>query len=67
MTAKLSETAESALLSAYNRQGAVPTSMTAEAHAELARLELIGVGDGLTRKGLIARERVFAARLDEAF
>lgn len=59
MTAKmnLSPAAVTALISTgTNRQGAKPTNATPEALAELTRLELIGNGRGLTRKGTIQRE-----------
>lgn len=67
MTAKLSNAAESALLSAHPRQGAVPTTGELRELTELALNGLIGNEGGLTRKGLIARERIVDARLEEAF
>ncbi len=64
---KLSEAAESALIAAKcNRQGTVVTA-DAVVITELFDQGLVGAGDGLTRKGTIARERLVLAREEAAF
>lgn len=53
---------------ATNRQGTlIPASTTTEVRRELRRAGLIGPGDGLTRKGGIARERLVDEMLEKAF
>ena len=64
---KLSEAARTALINAgTNRQGAAvkadPVVVT-----ELYDFGLVGLGDGLTRRGSIERERIMSAELDRAF
>lgn len=59
-TPELTEAAKSALISTgTSRQGATPTHpMTPATRQELERLELIGPGGGLTRRGSIVRDQV---------
>lgn len=71
MTTNLSPAAESALVNAEPRQGAL-VDPTLPLHSpgvirELEDAGLIGAGNGLTRQGVTARERIVAARLDAAF
>jgi hypothetical protein len=64
----MSDKARAALLSTTGqRQGAVPTTMSADAAAELKDLGYIGRGNGLTRKGTIVIERERSADLDRMF
>lgn len=71
MTAKLSKAAESALVNTTPRQGArVPGVEVRGAdalHFEMRDFGLIGKDGGLTRRGLIVRERIVSDRMDEAF
>lgn len=67
MTAKLNATTEAALISAEPRQGAVPTNASTSERAELTRLGLLGPGGGLTRKGLIRRDRIVERQFDAMF
>lgn len=63
----LSEAARVALVNAgTNRQGAVVQALPGVL-AELEVAGMIGVKDGLTRSGTIARERIVTAMLDAAF
>lgn len=63
----LSEQATQALISVgTNRQGAVVYASVA-ANIELLALGLVGDGNGLTRKGTIARQKIMDAALDKAF
>lgn len=63
----MSEVAKVALINAAsNRQGAKVTADPVVV-TELFDLGLVGIGDGLTRKGTIARERLVTAVLDAAF
>lgn len=64
---KLSAAAVSALIDApANREGAVPKAAPFVL-AELSAAGLIGVKGGLTRAGVIRRERESAALLDSLF
>ncbi len=67
MTAKLSPTTEAALVSAEPRQGAVPTNASELERAELTRLGLLGPGGGLTRSGVILRDRIVERQFAEMF
>jgi hypothetical protein len=69
MTVELSAEAQSVLVGTERRTGAkvLKAGATPAVFIELHRHGLIGDNDGLTRKGLIERNRIFAARLDAAF
>lgn len=51
-----------------NRQGATPPPNTdTAALSELAALKLLGVGNGLTRRGTIKRQQIMDDILNNAF
>lgn len=68
-TIALSTEAADALIGvATNRQGATISDRTpARVVDELFGAGLIGVGNGLTRRGTIERERLMSAQLDALF
>lgn len=63
----LTPAARSALIAAESRRQGARVTATALVLSELATVELIGRGDGLTRKGTIARERLVREAEDAAF
>jgi hypothetical protein len=68
MTQNLSPEALDVLINVAPRQGATPKGKNlTSALRELVDAELLGQDYGLTRAGLIIREREYSRRLDSAF
>lgn len=68
MTAKLSEAAKTALINTTARQGApVPLGGSWDLANELSAEGLIGEEGGITRLGLVSRQAIVNAKLDELF